>query len=260
MNSQDSNEFFGDLEQKHRQWTEEQNKLLSQVIIPQDRGYFPQIGDVVLALDIQYKGDDAHVAGNLFQWQGEEIGTFAGVARVDAPYIPSFFCFREGPPLLAFVRTLEKKAIPSPHLIIVDGHGIAHPRRFGVACWMGIATGRPAIGCAKETLLPYHGDLDPERGSFIEVFLEDQGLPSSRSGAETQRIVGYVLRNQNGVNPIFTSPGHLVSLKDCVPIVLGLPGAYRVPDPLRKADHAAREHCKGVAGKDFTDFGKLEQP
>lgn len=223
----------------------EQRELAVRVVIPADGGYVPRTGDVVLALDIQYEGDDAHVAGDLHRYGGGPLGTFAGVARVNMPYVSSYFCFREGPPLLSLIRRLEQESLPAPDVIVVDGHGIAHPRRFGVGCWLGVATGKPVMGCAKETLLPYCGDLGETRGSVVDVALEGE-------------TVGYVLRRQDRVNPVFLSPGHLVSLKTCIDIALGLPGTYRIPDPLRNADHAARAHCKGEAEPGWKDLGKLE--
>ena len=74
-----------------------QKKMSALVDIPAQDGYFPKANDVILALDIQYHDDDAHVGGDLLHWQGEAIATMAGVSVVDTPYVPSYFCFREGP-------------------------------------------------------------------------------------------------------------------------------------------------------------------
>jgi len=221
-----------------------QEKLATQVNIPEEKGYLPQDGDVVLALDIQYQKDAAHVAGDFHYWNGDHIGTFAGVIEVDVPYVPSFFCFREGPPLLSLIEHFTKTSLPSPNLIVVDGHGIAHPRQFGVACWLGLATSIPTIGCAKETLVLYEGELEQDRGATVDVKVDE-------------KTVGYVVRRIEGVNPVFVSPGHLVSLSGALSIVLDLPGKYKIPDPIRLADQAARSHCKGISQKTWKNLGEL---
>lgn len=229
----------------HEILANEQKIMSQQVVIPEKAGYTPQENHIILALDIQYNNDEAHVAGDLLYWKGEHIKTCAGVTQAQVPYVPSYFCFREGPPLLDFINYLEQEeTLPKPDVIVVDGHGIAHPRFFGVACWIGVKTQIPTIGCAKDTLVRYEGVLGEERGSTIDVFVQE-------------KHTGYVLRTQDGIKPIFVSPGHLVSLETSVDIIMGLPSEYRVPEPLRKADHAARAHCKGISEVIWTDLGEL---
>jgi deoxyribonuclease V len=199
----------------------------------------------VLALDVQYQGGLGHVAGSL--WRGaEELGTYCGALSAPVAYVPGYFCFREGPLLLALVRRLQAEG-HGFDLLVVDGHGIAHPRRFGAACWLGIACDLPAVGCAKEPLLPERGDPGPERGSFAPV----------RLGEEE---VGSVLRTQTGINPVYVSPGHRIDLAGAREALLSLPGRYRLPDPLRRADHAARMRARGGPPQpgEGTDLGPLE--
>ncbi len=224
--------------------SKEQENLSRFVKIPEDPIYAPQKGDLILALDIQYKENQAHVAGDLHYWQQDHMGTFAGEIEAKVPYVPSYFCFREGPPLLSFWKTLQEKNIAQPKFIIVDGHGIAHPRKFGVACWLGLATQTPTIGCAKDTLVRYVGDLSPDKGSRVPVQLDEE-------------TVGYVFRKEENIRPIYVSPGHLTTLGQSIEIVQGLPGNYRIPDPLRNADHAARSHCKKIPEKTWKDLGLL---
>ncbi len=223
----------------------QQEKLRQWVEIPDGKeGYCPVKGDKILALDIQYTEDFAHIGGDFFEWQGKSIGTFAGVVRASVPYIPSYFCFREGPPLLSFIEYLQKQLSIVPQLIIIDGHGIAHPRKLGVACWIGIATKIPTLGCAKDTLVHYQGELGEAKGSRVPVLVDSN-------------LVGYVLRTQDGIKPLFVSPGHLVSLETSVEIVLSLPGEYRIPDPLRNADQAARHHAKKSQEFPYQDIGEI---
>jgi deoxyribonuclease V len=115
----------------------------------------------------------------------------------------------------------------------MDGHGLAHPRRFGLACWVGVKTGVPAIGCAKRTLLQYSGEVERTRGNYLLIEDKDE-------------ILGAVLRTQDGVKPVFVSPGHKISLQTAIQVVLRLAPRYRIPDPLRVADQSARACARGV--------------
>ena len=133
---------------------------------------------------------------------------------------------------------------PTPDVILVDGHGLAHPRRFGAACWMGLATGIPTVGCAKDTLLRFEGELAEAKGSTLDVLLEEE-------------VVGVVLRRIAKVRPVYVSPGHLISVQGATQMVLSLPSKYRVPDPVRHADHAARERSKGNTPGTWQDLGEL---
>lgn len=222
----------------------EQEKLLPLVSIPEKEGYAPAQGDVVFAFDIQYQGDEAHVAVDVFRWPQQHIKTYAGLFRIDIPYVPSYFCFREGPPLLAIYQKIVQDENIKPQLLIIDGHGIAHPRKFGVACWLGVATEIPAIGCAKETLVPYNGDeLKNDAHSTAPMSYNEENL-------------GFAVRRFADVNPVFVSPGHLVSQQQALDICCSLAGDFKIPDTIRRADQAARQHCAGQNGE-WTDLGLL---
>ncbi len=224
-----------------------QQHLADLVLVPTPplQAWTPRPGALVLALDIQYVGDDAHVSADLHHLGGDTVGTFAGVTPASFPYLPGFFCFREGPPLLALAAHLAREGFPRPDVLIIDGHGLAHPRRFGVACWMGLALDTPAIGCAKETLVRFSQKPPLVRGAWTPVEVDGQ-------------TVGAVLCPQDGVQPSFVSPGHRVGLLDAVDAVLALGGEFRVPDPIRRADQAARAHSRGeTPGASWTDLGLI---
>ncbi len=205
----------------------------SKVLIPPDNtGYMPQANDVIFSLDIQYVGERAFVGLDIQHYSGDIMGTYVGDTDVDVPYVPQFFCFREGPPLLKMVNFVQDHFNIIPDVLLTDGHGIAHPRRFGVACWLGVQTNLPVIGCAKQTLLDYQGDLGDKRGSWLPVWLEKE-------------MVGKVLRTQAGVKPIFVSAGHQIALSTAASVILNLAPRYRVCEPLRRADQAARAYAKG---------------
>lgn len=145
--------------------------------------------------------------------------------EVRYPYVPGLLSFREGP---LFLRAFENLKV-KPDILIFDGHGTAHPRRFGIASHMGLWLGIPSIGCAKSRLYGTYEEPGPERGST-----------SALLGADGERI-GTVLRTRSGVRPVFVSPGHLVGMDESVEIVLACTGKYRVPIPTRMAHIRAGE-------------------
>ena len=161
------------------------------------------------------------------------------VARTALPYIPGFLSFREGPHLAEAVRRLSKR----PDLLIVDGQGIAHPKRFGLACYLGVDLGLPAIGCAKSRLV----------GEYIE--------PSAARGSSTPLLdrneeVGAVLRTRSNVRPVFVSPGHLITIDEAVAMVLRTTAGLRLPEPQREADRFAAEIKRRLlAGEDYVITG-----
>jgi deoxyribonuclease V len=140
-----------------------------------------------------------------------------GVGNVSFPYIPGLLSFREIPPLLPIM----KKA-PKPDLIIVDGHGTAHPRGFGLACHLGLITGIPTIGYAKSLLVGTCEKPGQERGSVTPMTFEGN-------------IVGYALRSRRGSKPLYISPGHLLDPEEAVKGVQMCLKGYRLPEPTRLA-------------------------
>lgn len=149
------------------------------------------------------------------------------VSNVDFPYISGLFSFRELPPLIAAAEKLGTR----PDVMICDGQGIAHPRRFGLASHFGVTFDLPTIGCAKTHLF---GNSEPpatERGSW-----------SSIKDGDDQ--IGAVLRTQDNVKPLYISPGHAISLKTSIDLVLAACGKYRQPETTRTADQLVRQVMK----------------
>jgi len=143
----------------------------------------------------------------------------AGVRSVAKfPYVPGLLSFRETPSLLEAWDKLKTK----PDVLMLDGQGIAHPRRFGIACHVGLLLDLPTIGCAKSILVGRHGALGIEAGS--QAPLIDRG-----------EQVGVALRTKNKVSPVYVSPGHLIDLGSAVDLVLRSTGKYRQPEPTRQA-------------------------
>jgi deoxyribonuclease V len=143
----------------------------------------------------------------------------AGVRSVAKfPYVPGLLSFREIPSLLEAWEILKTK----PDVLMLDGQGIAHPRRFGIASHIGVLLDLPTVGCAKSILVGRFGELGLEAGS--QAPLIDRG-----------QQVGVALRTKSKVSPVYVSPGHLIDLDSAVDLVLRSTGKYRLPEPTRQA-------------------------
>lgn len=147
------------------------------------------------------------------------------------PYVPGLLSFRELPLLLPAFEKLSRK----PDLVLCDGQGLAHPRRFGLACHVGVALDCPAIGCAKSRLVGEHTEPALERGARVPLIFE---------GEE----VGAVLRTRMGVAPIYVSIGHKITLDEAVNWTLQATLQYRLPEPIRWA-HKLVNQIRAKAGR-----------
>ena len=146
------------------------------------------------------------------------------LARVPArfPYVPGLLSFREAPAVLAAFERLRS----APDLVLYDGQGIAHPRRFGIASHLGLLLDRPTIGVAKTRLIGEHRAPPDRRGAWVP--LVDAG-----------EVIGAVLRSRAGVKPLYVSIGHRVSLETAVRWVMACVTKYRLPETTRWADRLA---------------------
>ncbi len=150
------------------------------------------------------------------------------------PYIPGLLSFREVPVLAA---ALARIAGPID-LLLVDGQGLAHPRRFGLACHLGLLLDLPAIGCAKSRLVGEHATPGEAVGSRADLIA---------SGKDSGELIGGVLRTRAGVKPLFVSLGHRIGLAQAEAWVLRCGGGYRLPQPTRLADQAAGGRIPALA-------------
>lgn len=181
--------------------------------------------DTVAGLDVGYRSNDT-VAGVCVVFDAKTLVVLDEVIvedTTDFPYIAGLFAFREMPVLL---RALDRVTV-APDLLVADGQGLAHPRRFGLACHLGVHTGIPSIGVAKNAM----GTFDPpghSRGSMSDLVMEDE-------------VVGRALRTQDGVKPVFVSVGHKIDLDRACAEVLRLAPRYRLPETTRRADTLTRQ-------------------
>lgn len=141
------------------------------------------------------------------------------------PYVPGLLSFREIPVIIEAMKQLPQM----PDLLMVDGHGIAHPRRMGIAAHLGVLLDLPSIGVAKSLLTGRYGDLGPSKGSI-------QPLTDRQTGQQ----IGTVLRSKEGCNPLYISPGHRVSMINALRIAQAYITKYRLPEPTRLADKLSK--------------------
>ena len=144
--------------------------------------------------------------------------------EVPFPYVPGFFAFREGPAIISAVGALSRR----PDLLLVDGHGRAHPRRAGIATHVGFLLSIPTVGVAKQILAGDPVEFGPARGSASPIW--DRG-----------EIVGMAVRTKAGSRPVFVSAGHAMDLETAVSAVLATTGTSRIPAPVREAHRVSRE-------------------
>ncbi len=179
----------------------------------------------VAGLDVAYDGDDLAAAILVLDGQTHaEVDRAIVLGRTSFPYVPGLFAFREIPALL---DALDKLTV-TPDLLVCDGQGLAHPRRFGLACHLGVLTGLPTIGIAKTAFVGTYSPPDRERGSTADLVLDDE-------------VVGAVVRTRTAIKPVFVSVGHLVDLPTAIAHTLHLTPKYRLPETTRAADNACRQ-------------------
>lgn len=180
---------------------------------------------LVAGVDAAFDGDRVIGAACLYRYpEGVCIEETWVEQDVRFPYVPGFLSFREAPVILDAIARFGAM----PDVFIIDGHGIAHPLRFGIASHIGVLLDKPTIGCAKSRLCGEYEEPPFRRGTWSTLLLD--GEP-----------VGAVVRTRDGVRPLFVSPGHRIDLEDSIDTVLMCLTKYRLPEPLRKADSLSKK-------------------
>lgn len=209
-----------------------QDELRGKVVLD-ETGPPPGSGHVT-GVDVAYDDERDVVAAAAVVLDAATLDVVAeatAIGRVSFPYVPGLLAFREIPTVLAALDALPG----DPGLVVCDGYGLAHPRRFGLAAHLGVLTGLPTIGVAKNPFTFTYDDPGTPRGSASPLL----------AGAEE---VGRALRTRDGVKPVFVSVGHRVSLGNACAHILALTPDYRLPESTRRADSLCRR-----ALKDTTD-------
>ncbi len=181
----------------------------------------------VAGVDVGFedRGAYARAAAVILRFPELELHETAIARRkTEFPYVPGFLSFREAPVVMAALQRLKQV----PDLVLCDGQGYAHPRRFGLACHLGVMSDLPTIGVAKSRLIGTHAAVPKRRGSRRP--LVDQG-----------EVIGAVLRTRTGVSPVFVSVGHRISLDTALDYVLACCTKYRLPETTRAAHRLASQ-------------------
>ncbi|MEW5849543.1 MAG: endonuclease V [Myxococcota bacterium] len=163
------------------------------------------------------------------------LETVTHVAPARFPYVPGYLSFREMPPLLDAFKRLRTV----PDVVISDRHGLAHPRRLGLASHLGLWLGVPTVGCCPTLLI---GEAHPAA--------REQGATAPLLDEETGELVGLALRTRAGVNPVYVSTGHMVTLPEAAAVVLAQSRGRRMPEPLRLAHQRCVQLRKSVVALD----------
>ena len=196
-----------------------QNELRSQVIQTDQFGRI----NTVAGVDIGLKKDTALASVVVLSFpELQVVDSVVTESPVRFPYIPGLLSFREIPPLLTTFAELQTE----PDLVIVDGQGIAHPRRFGLASHLGLILDKPTIGCAKSRLWGRYEEPDSEQGAY--TYLIDK-----------EEVIGAAVRTRANVRVVYVSIGHRISLDSARVWVLACCRGYRLPETTRYAHNAA---------------------
>lgn len=202
---------------------------LARQVVRQSRTRLEDMATVA-GIDAGYHNETAYAAVvllDLTDLRVLEKATAAG--PISFPYVPGLLSFREGPVVLEALNKLKSP----PDLLMIDGQGVAHPRRFGIASHIGLLTGIPSVGCAKTRLLGDYEEPQRDRGSI--AYLKENG-----------ETLGAVVRTRTGVKPVFVSIGHLMDLSDSIRIILKSCRGYRLPEPLRWADQLSKKQITSI--------------
>lgn len=206
-----------------REARREQERLRERVILDDQFGTIRTVAGADLAFDPETNVAFAGVIVYRFP-EMEEVERRMVRRKLRFPYVPGLLSFREGPVLLAAFARLHAE----PDLILIDGHGRAHPRLFGIACHLGVLLDKPTIGCAKSLLVGEHDEPGRRAGSIAPLDFRGER-------------VGVVLRTRDNVKPIYVTTGHRVSLPSAVELVRHCLDGFRIPKPTREADHYVRD-------------------
>jgi deoxyribonuclease V len=195
-----------------------QNQLRNRIILTDDFGPISTVAGVDVCIGRGWKEGKCGIVVLSFP-ELQIVETKTHTAPIDFPYVPGLLAFREVPVFLETYELLKVK----PDLIFFDGHGYAHPRRFGLACHAGLIVNKPTIGCAKSRLTGTFVEPAADAGSVTELIADDG------------EVIGSVVRTKKGTKPVFISPGHRISLATATKLALECTRSHRIPEPTRLA-------------------------
>jgi deoxyribonuclease V len=199
---------------------EAQRRLSSRLILKWDGREV----NLVAGADFGYSYKEKKIGASVVVFKIPELEIVEiseAVRNIEVPYLPGFLAYREGPAFMDAFQKIKNE----PDVTLVDGNGIAHPRKMGLASYVGVVLDICTIGCAKKPFYPFVSPSE-QKGSY--TFFKD----------ERKDNAGICLRSRSGVKPIFVSPGHRIDLMSAMKLVLGC-SKFRIPEPLREAHERA---------------------
>ncbi|MFD7627432.1 endonuclease V [Streptomyces sp. NPDC059851] len=199
---------------------------LRNLVVLDEPGPSPGCG-LVAGVDVAYDDERDLVAAAAVVLDAATLDVVeerTAVGQVSFPYVPGLLAFRELPTVLAALDALTV----APDLVVCDGYGLAHPRGFGLACHLGVVTGLPSMGVAKNPFTFTYEEPGTRRGDAAALLAAD--------GA----VVGRALRTQDGIKPVYVSVGHRISLDNACAHALALSPKFRIPETTRHADSLCR--------------------
>ncbi|MBB0229695.1 endonuclease V [Streptomyces calidiresistens] len=228
----------------------ERQLALRRFLLPDEPGPPPGAPGTVTGVDVAYAEPGADGAPGLVAAAAvvldaadlTEVDRAVAVGAAPFPYVPGLLAYRELPAVLEALAALD---VP-PGLVVCDGYGVAHPRRFGLTCHLGVLTGLRTIGVAKTPFRmadtpvgPPQGPPGPERGDHAPLYAPAPGSPGDADA--TPEVVGSALRTRRGVKPVYVSAGHRVGLAAARAHTFHLTRGFRLPETTRRADRACRD-------------------
>jgi deoxyribonuclease V len=211
-----------------------QQEMRSHVRIEDD---FPPVRTVA-GIDVGYDIRENVSKAALVLMTVDDLAPVTSIVDFDQtpfPYIPGLLSFREAPVILKALSQLKEM----PDMLFIDGHGIAHPRRLGIAAHIGVLTGLPAVGIAKSVLCGHYKEPGPEKGSREPLIHKGERI-------------GTALRSREKVKPVFISPGHRIGHESAVALVERCLTRYRLPEPTRLADKLSKFPARNEQGSFIT--------
>nr|CDS19356.1 endonuclease v [Echinococcus granulosus] len=264
------------MEELKKNWIEEQLRLKQQCVLEDSHEILEKLNSGTLlvgGLDISYSKNVpslafvgvsvVRISDPVSETQCETLAVDCNRITVEVPYVPNFLAFREVPAYVAAVRAFETHhAALAPDVFMVDSNGTLHPLRFGAACHLGVLLERPTFGVAKNLplLQPLPNHFPPDADGPTQKRLLLQRLKQMKQGEKLDllgqdgRIDGVALLTSASSNPVFVSPGHLITLQTAVEIALRC-SIHRIPEPTRKADLRTREELAKFVDAEQVDNG-----
>ncbi|MFJ5884931.1 endonuclease V [Kitasatospora cineracea] len=210
-----------------------EQERLRPLVVPEGPEPPRRPGTLIAGVDVAYddERDVVAAAAVLLDYATlDVVEQSTAVGRVAFPYLPGLLAFRELPAVLDALARLTR----TPDLVVCDGYGLAHPRRLGLASHLGVHTGLPTLGIAKNPFTFTHQPPGDRRGDWSPLL----------DGPET---VGRALRTRQGVKPVFLSVGHRIGLDEATAVTLALTPSYRLPETTRRADSLCRQALAATA-------------